>query len=653
MPQRGCLEGFSQIGGDAILPGVVRSPRPTSRVRPIADPVPEAGRYRAATSVEESIPDVRHGERRVSDHEESLKSIVGGRIAAFFNPHGTLEKHSPKDWALRVSQQAPLSDSTRFECTEAHFSIHRQAINAENTLAKDQKRSDEELLRASVERHRALTLGGGQEDQQHHRQFKLLFEPLEYDPSIIPKELFVELQGEMNRLRYTSPGAPKTLSNFKHLARMANFSKVRDTSITRQVSSEEIVGPKLENGEWVNLYSIFQRYVNRVTPTESVDMMSRSTWFRFLHHCGLLGPEGVITFTKGSSLFDRFSEQSCGVAVLPFSNWVNSIHYIQQTLKEIGAVNANLFGILLSRCEARLNDTSTTPRRLSRTNKLSHASGNDSDRHADCGPFGWQCALAEEQMCEPEVLQLLHEYEDSLRCLFVHFAKRDEPVTSPAFGRRRSFGQLLCTVPRVESEEWFVFEEEKDEEAVGKSAQPQTAEKHERGTNSKRRSSPGRIEENQPAEQEISLNWNSDGGVPSTKSLFQRCGVLRMSINQFIFMLDQFQFFPHIVQWHSVHHHVEISVARRGVRDFTYTAFVECLCRICFVFLSIYGNSVQQASTSKRKFLWMIAMLRQGCQTCDIEKPALWRRSKCNLDAMPLRRLVLWRALDAGCSQWT
>merc|ERR1712135_148249 len=171
----------------------------------------------------------------------------------------------------------------------------------------------------------------------------------------------------------------------------------------------------------------------------------------------------------GSSLFDRFSEQSCGVAVLPFSNWVNSIHYIQQTLKEIGAVNANLFGILLSRCEARLNDTSTTPRRLSRTNKLSHASGNDSDRHADCGPFGWQCALAEEQMCEPEVLQLLHEYEDS-----------------------------------------------------------------------KRRSSPGRIEENQPAEQEISLNWNSDGGVPSTKSLFQRCGVLRMSIDQFIFMLDQF-----------------------------------------------------------------------------------------------------------------
>ncbi|CAE7728767.1 TIC32, partial [Symbiodinium pilosum] len=41
----------------------------------------------------------------------------------------------------------------------------------------------------------------------------------------------------------------------------------------------------------------------------------------------------------------------------------------------------------------------------------------------------------------------------------------------------------------------------------------------------------------------------------------------------------------------------------------TFNAFVECLCRLCFCHLNIYGTSLQQLAPSKQKMLWMLAMM--------------------------------------------
>jgi len=137
-------------------------------------------------------------------------------------------------------------------------------------------------------------------------------------------------------------------------------------------------------------------------------------------------------------------------------------------------------------------------------------------------------------------------------------------------------------------------------------------------------------------------------------------------------MLREFQLFPDILQIHSARQHVQISLSRRGgIKRLTYAAFIECLCRVAFVYLCIYGNSAQQNVPSKHKCIWLLALLRARCEDLGLEKlkggfscgpqlakggagagahaeESLWlKRQDVNVDTLPLPRLVLWRALDA------
>merc|ERR1712190_528068 len=125
--------------------------------------------------------------------------------------------------------------------------------------------------------------------------------------------------------------------------------------------------------------------------------------------------------------------------------------------------------------------------------------------------------------------------------------------------------------------------------------------------------------------------------------------------------------FPDIVQKHSAHQHVQVSLRRsgKGSRTLSYEAFVECLCRIAFVYLSVYGNSVQQMAPSKRKCLWFITLLRAGCRDAGLNEIVFpggegeWfaahsafdhstqTHRRQSLDRFPLESLVLWRTLNA------
>lgn len=123
-------------------------------------------------------------------------------------------------------------------------------------------------------------------------------------------------------------------------------------------------------------------------------------------------------------------------------------------------------------------------------------------------PLVWQLNLAEQQICEPECLQLLHEYSKLLEILFHHYADED-----------------------------------------------------------------------------------------------------KMSQDMFTALLKELRFFPDFCQRYSLKKHLNATEARYGEAELGFAPFVETLCRICFCFLNIYGNTSQQLAASKYKMLWVLALL--------------------------------------------
>merc|ERR1711957_617000 len=145
-----------------------------------------------------------------------------------------------------------------------------------------------------------------------------------------------------------------------------------------------------------------------------------------------------------------------------------------------------------------------------------------------------------------------------------------------------------------------------------------------------------------------------------------------MSQEAFERMLRELKFFPEIIQVHSLNQHIQSSMTRHGcdvdTGRLTFSAFLECICRIAFVYLSVYGNSVQLVAPSKCKCLWLITMLRVRCRElgkelnfphglvgmgpeASDEEGIFWHtRDNIVLDTMPLKHIVLWRAIDADVS---
>merc|ERR1712060_260412 len=123
---------------------------------------------------------------------------------------------------------------------------------------------------------------------------------------------------------------------------------------------------------------------------------------------------------------------------------------------------------------------------------------------------------------------------------------------------------------------------------------------------------------------------------------------------------------------HSLKQHLQSSLSRHGEDGasgkLSFSAYVETLCRVAFVHLSVYGNSVQLVVPSKCKCLWLITLLRMRCLELgkELNFPAglagegsealgeegpLWHaRENCALDTMPLEHIILWRAIDADVS---
>eukprot|EP00932_Pfiesteria_piscicida_P022359 SRR837773.9117.p1 GENE.SRR837773.9117~~SRR837773.9117.p1 ORF type:complete len:222 (-),score=25.39 SRR837773.9117:41-706(-) len=203
----------------------------------------------------------------------------------------------------------------------------------------------------------------------------------------------------------------------------------------------------------------------------------------------------------------------------------------------------------------------------------------------------WHIAAAEEQICEPEVMHLLHTFRLPLQELFCHFA------------------------------------------------------------------------DNQG--EDLALKDGSIWSEHCTAVLSER------ALHEF---LEAMHFFPDVVQVFTLRQHLAVFVRRRGAEcrqqlpgiRLDFRCFLECLCRIAFVYLSFYGNAVQQQAPSIWKCLWLLSLLRIRCRDLGphlglpeslVGGPhlphdggKLWRVrvESPPVDTLRLEDLVFWPALEAA-----
>lgn len=118
-----------------------------------------------------------------------------------------------------------------------------------------------------------------------------------------------------------------------------------------------------------------------------------------------------------------------------------------------------------------------------------------------------------------------------------------------------------------------------------------------------------------------------------------------MGFCEFLRMLRHFDLYPQMISMHTARLNWSdaCSGSKNGVGAFP--EFVESLCRACFMYLSVYGNCVQQTTTSKRKFLWIITWLQSKCRARSMSISVVREPLVTSLDQMELHDLIMGGAM--------
>lgn len=118
-----------------------------------------------------------------------------------------------------------------------------------------------------------------------------------------------------------------------------------------------------------------------------------------------------------------------------------------------------------------------------------------------------------------------------------------------------------------------------------------------------------------------------------------------MGFCEFLRMLRHFGLYPEMISMHTarINWNDACTSSQHGRGGFA--EFVESLCRVCFMYLSVYGNCVQQTTTSKRKFLWIITWLQTKCKARGIRVDAVREKLVKSLDQWELHSMILGGAM--------
>eukprot|EP00927_Polykrikos_kofoidii_P022323 TRINITY_DN20870_c0_g2_i1.p1 TRINITY_DN20870_c0_g2~~TRINITY_DN20870_c0_g2_i1.p1 ORF type:complete len:1106 (-),score=180.65 TRINITY_DN20870_c0_g2_i1:45-3362(-) len=386
--------------------------------------------------------------------------MCASRITSFFDRFGKMVPEVPPHWALAASGNHPLNTTVKLDKPgPSALSRRMQVVSARRTLEKDRQLTDKRVELLSDAN------GSSKVDQQKLRNRLLLIQPLQSLSDCT--DHFTQILDDMDKhfihnLKKGTSGSAgakfkKATSRVMRLAKMKHHpfqteeEEEEEASVLPSISRESIAlvsTPAITSQQRTRMSTIFHTYTYRVAGPSRLDLMQRSTWFRFLHHCELLGTVGGISFSQGSAIFAIFSKGH-DPPMLTLGSWFAAVQRVLRGPNFFSTQTEMLthfFDVYLRRCEARLGGSSipvitvngltiAEPSRVSFVSctssitcggvpvadevQVRRASGEGS-----AGVKGWLKDRAEEQLCEPEVLALMHGYAKPLLVLFRHFARR-------------------------------------------------------------------------------------------------------------------------------------------------------------------------------------------------------------------------------------
>jgi len=653
-------------------------------------------------------------------------------VGKFFDGKGVLARKAPPSWAVVASSHGqPLSKTRHTEEHHGSLSTRQQLMNTQFTLEQAKKKVEEQIV-SSLLVHQAESQESA--DAQHLRHLKLLFHPLRRLPEnrmfkVRLRTTYIDEDNDVNvgaedptRQESLDEVISKGVNNSFNLhtrgRRNSSSNPVRRGTL---VSNSKGSGGAMTNEQRAMLLAVFKRYILRVSSSDARSaLMKRCTWFRFLAHCQLIGPhdswdvekpeEMRITFVSAAKIFSIFAEAANIPPALTFSGWVNAAqavlrsqgHY--QTSSEV--VNA-LFDILLPRAQLMFGITPEDARRQAlqiskkEGRKQSMSSGsrgtithivgqksrNDAPRSTtsramsfmsgsgsifaadetveeekgpddDKVPLPWQKILAEEEMCEPECLQLLHEYIYLLKALFKYYRAKDVADRGESPSNSRSASQQSSRRPSEQKSERPV-------PAMLTLPDGGVVEDAEKGAETEERNF-GELFRNlsgTPTE----LNRDPPSPVPEHHTTSSRKEITPEGMKR---MLIELRFYPDFVQNFALARHIFFTQVRHNCDNLGFSAFVECLCRIAFVYLAAYGNSQQQAAPAKHKALWLLCQLEarlpeelkikktdsRAMSALDDRFESLWERnvdfdlSQCPTDQLVLAQTMMDKPIERAAT---
>lgn len=678
------------------------SRRNSSRLSQSSRPLQPREPYRATPSPEVPSCASQSSRKRASTVDSSNRSTAPrevGRIAELFDAKGMLVEEAPNCWALVMCQQQPLHQAFDGTAKMTGLSTRQQQMNAQRCLENDQLKIGSRISEKNdeIDRLKGATKGPAFRDKQHLRHVGLLLEPFR-DLTTDMVEMFaatcsldvhdVPQAGNSAKQRWgylklvTCAGSSLAAALAKRRASQQEGSQPR----VRKYPSSRVVGNALlTNDQRKNLLSVFERYVRRVSgPDGPSDFMRRSTWFKFLHHCGLLGKDGGVPFAQASKVFAFHVEAGVHPPSLDFPGWLQSVRRVLRGPKFFETdceAFEQLFSCYLKRCDARLAAATAVVAFPPSIGQLRRGQDGRMERSNIKGPaaaieqpflpverFGWLVVAVEEQMCEPEVLQLVHQHEGPLRGMFTFFVDHWEQVsveTDPASRRDTALampGQRASTVPGQtldddhtppDSSSVYRGHERAGSWLAGGLADSRLQEFLLRSASFDESVMPGESRRHTTSFDEPAVGIDKRIIGPEDRYMSPEC---------FKAMLFELGIFPQFVQTYSLGQHLVMTCARSESAAFDYETFVECLCRIFFVHLCFYGNSVQQRGSAKCKCLWLLTLLRLRCREhgsrlglpeelvgTGAEGGQLWITSQEDfmIDSVDLKDVVFWRILDA------
>lgn len=483
----------------------------------------------------------------------------------FFNKNGVMIPDSPRNWVLLASLRRPLSRSK--PSTEKHGSLstRQQLLNSQNSLENARKRAQFQRKATSQFQGQAKACTV---DIQRLRHLHLIFQPLEYVPS-----------GPIFK---------------KHIAQVymedATALNPEGEDPEEQTLMNKGTGSAMNNDQRALLHLIFRKSIMKVTAKGGrATLMYRWTWFRFLIHCQLIGPDGSwdmktpsetkVPWSLAVKIFKLFQEPNSQPPALSFSGWANAL---QAAIRAKGLyttapeVIEAVFSTFIPRAQMQMG---ISDQEASKEGDRSHSISSRQNSRT------------------------------SSRAMSRSFSRGQSRSMSRSLSRSQSRGMsrsmsrsMSRNVGRSSSRALSVFStggstcgEDSDDETM---------------------TDDGKL----PLVWQINLAEQQICEPECLQLLHEYSRLLeilfhhyadgdKMSQDMFTVLLKELRFFPDFCQRYSLKKHLNATEARYSEAELGFAPFVETLCRICFCFLNIYGNTAQQLAASKYKMLWVLALL--------------------------------------------